>query len=154
MKISERDIILDYRAYSWASPQCMSILPSLMTGATLVFAKKFSRTRFPSWLKGHGITISIGVPAVFNMLLEEEVPLHKRDVPALRFMTSSTAPLMVKNLFRFEEIYGIPINQLAGSSECGVVCVNDPENLNYPEKRKIGSIGNGSFKIVSAHLSI
>jgi len=75
------------------------------------------------------------------MLLEEEVPLHKKDIPSLRFMTSSTAPLMVKNLLRFEEKYRIPINQLAGSSEGGVICMNDPETLSYPEKRKIGSIG-------------
>jgi len=141
MHLTERDVILEYRAYSWASPQCLTILPSLMTGATLVLARKFSRTRFPSWLKDNNITICVGVPATLNMLLEEEVPLHKKDVPSLRFITSSTAPLMVKNLLRFEEKYGILINQLAGSSEGGVICMNDPVNLNYPEKRKIGSIG-------------
>ncbi|MBU2607995.1 MAG: acyl--CoA ligase [Chloroflexi bacterium] len=140
-KVTERDVILDYRAYSWASPQVLSIIPSLMTGATLVFGKKFSHSRFTSWLKDYGITICVGVPAVFNMLLEEDIPLHKRDVPSLRFMTSSTAPLLVRNLLRFEEKYGILINQLAGSSETGWMAVNDPETLNQPEKRKIGSIG-------------
>ncbi|MFC1906470.1 class I adenylate-forming enzyme family protein [Chloroflexota bacterium] len=141
MHLTERDVILEYRAYSWASPQSMTILPSVLTGATLVLARKFSRTRFPSWLKDNDITICIGVPATLNMLLEEEVPLHKKDIPSLRFITSSTAPLMVKNLLRFEEKYGILVNQLAGSSEGGVICMNDPETLNYPEKRKIGSIG-------------
>lgn len=140
-KVTERDVILDYRAYSWASPQVLSIVPSLMTGATLVYGEKFSRSQFPSWLKDYGVTICTGVPAVFNMLLEEEVPLHKRDVPSLRFMTSSTAPLLVKNQLRFEEKYGILINQLAGSSETGWMAVNDPEILNQPDKRKLGSIG-------------
>ena len=135
LKITEQDVILDYRAYSWNSPQILSILPSLYTGATLVFAKKFSRTRWPSWLKDNKVTVCVGVPAVFNMLLEQEVPLHKKDVPSLRFMTSSTAPLLVKNQLRFEERYGIPINQGAGSSETGWMGLNDPEN------RKLGSIG-------------
>ena len=135
LKIIEQDVILDYRAYSWNSPQILSILPSLYVGATLVFAKKFSRTRFPSWLKDNNVTVCVGVPAVFNILLEQKVPLHKRDVPSLRFMTSSTAPLLVKNQLRFEEEYGIPINQGAGSSETGWMGMNDPE------KRRLGSIG-------------
>ena len=141
LKVTEKDVILDYRAYSWASPQVLSIMPSLMTGATLVYGEKFSRSRFLSWLKDYGITICVGVPAVFNMLLEEEIPLHKEDVPSLRFMTSSTAPLLVKNQLRFEEKYGILINQLAGSSETGWMAINDPDILNQPDKRKLGSIG-------------
>jgi len=135
LKVTERDVILDYRAYSWLSPQVLSIQPSLIAGATLVYGRRFSRSRFPSWLKDYGVTICVGVPTVLNMLLEEEVPLHKRDVPSLRFMTSSSAPLLVKNQLRFEEKYGIPINQLAGSSETGWM------GLNVPEKRKLGSIG-------------
>jgi len=140
-KITERDIMLDYRAYSWASTQELSIFPTLMAGATLVFARRFSRSRFVSWLKEYGVTISAGVPTVINFLLEEEVPLHKKDVPALRFMTSSSAPLMLKNLLRFEEKYGIQLNQGAGSSETGWMGLNDPDLLTQPEKRKIGSIG-------------
>ncbi|MBI2979329.1 MAG: acyl--CoA ligase [Chloroflexi bacterium] len=141
LKITDRDIILDYRAYNWESSQNLSILPSLFTGATLVFGRRFSRSRFASWLKDYGVTVCIGVPTVINFLLEKEVPLHKGDVPALRFMTSSSAPLLVKNLLRFEKKYGIPINQLAGSSETNLIGINDPELLNQPEKRRIGSIG-------------
>jgi len=150
LKVTEKDIILEYRAYSWASPQVLSIVPSLLTGATLLYGKKFSRSRFPSWLKDYGVTICVGVPAVFNMLLEEEVPLHKKDVPALRFITSSTSPLLVKNQLRFEEKYGIKINQLAGSSETGWMAINDPDILNQPGKRKLGSIGKAPrYKQVS-----
>lgn len=141
LNITDRDIMLDYRAYSWTSPQQLSILPSLITGATLVYGRRFSRSRFASWLKDYGVTVCIGVPTVINFILEEEVPLHKRDVPSLRFMTSSSAPLSVKNQLRFEEKYGILINQLAGSSETNIIGANNPEDLSHPEKRKIGSIG-------------
>ena len=141
LKVTEKDVVLDYRAYSWNSPQILSILPTLITGATLVFARRFSRSRFTSWLKDYGVTICIGVPTVINFLLEKEVPLRKDDIPSLRFMTSSSAPLMVQNLRRFEEQYGIQLNQLAGSSETNIIGMNDPETLSQPEKRKIGSIG-------------
>jgi acyl-coenzyme A synthetase/AMP-(fatty) acid ligase len=141
MKITENDIILDYRAYNWASTQTLSILPGLIVGATVIFAKGFSRTRFSSWLKEYGVTICIGVPTVLNFLLEKPVALHKKDVPSLRFITSSTAPLLTKNQLEFEKKYGILLNQLAGSAESGVIAINDSEELKHPERRKIGSIG-------------
>jgi long-chain acyl-CoA synthetase len=141
LKITDRDVILDYRAYNWNSPQILSIMPSLFTGATLVYARGFSRSRFPQWLKKYGVTICVGVPTVINMLLEREVELHKRDIPSLRFMTSSSAPLLVRNQLAFEEKYGIPINQQAGSSETAWMALNDPEDFMHPEARKFGSIG-------------
>ncbi len=133
--ITEQDTILDYRAYSWLSPQILSILVTMQAGATLVLGQKFSRSRFPDWLRQHGVTIGVGVPAVINMLVSDPVDIHKKDLPALRFMTSSAAPLSVEKHRGFESIYGIPINQLAGSSEGGWVCANPPE------KRKMGSVG-------------
>ena len=138
--ITERDVMLDYRAYNWNSPQILSIGPCLITGTTLVYGRKFSRSRFASWLKDYKVTICIGVPTVINFLLEQEVPLHKKDVPALKFMTSSSAPLLVKNQLRFEERYGIPINQLAGSSEANLIACNEPFDVALL-KQKIGSIG-------------
>lgn len=133
--LTENDRILEYRAYNWLSAQGLSILSSMITGATLYFGKKFSRSRFFDWLKGHHITISAGVPAVFSMLLNEPVPFHKRDVSALKFITSSSAPLRVEDHVRFEETYGIPINQMMGMSEAGWMAGNPPE------RRKIGSVG-------------
>jgi acyl-coenzyme A synthetase/AMP-(fatty) acid ligase len=133
--ITEDDRILEYRAYNWASPQLLTILSTMMTGATLVLARKFSRSRFPTWLKEHDITISSGVPTVINILVSEPVPLHKRDVPALKFITSSSAPLSQQTHRAFEEIYGIPINQMGGMSEAGWMIGNPPD------RRKMGSVG-------------
>jgi acyl-coenzyme A synthetase/AMP-(fatty) acid ligase len=135
LDITEQDTILDYRAYSWLSPQILSILVTMQAGATLVLGQKFSRSRFPEWLREHGVTIVAGVPTVINILVSDPVDIHKNDVPGLRFMTSSSAPLSVEKHLDFEKIYGIPINQQAGSSEGGWVCVSPPE------KRKIGSAG-------------
>ncbi len=135
LSITEQDTVLDYRAYSWLSPQILSILVTMQAGATLVLGEKFSRSRFPQWLKEYDVTVAVGVPTVINILVADPVEMHKDDLTSLRFMTSSSAPLSVEKNRDFERIYGIPINQLAGSSEGGWVCASPPE------KRKIGSAG-------------
>jgi len=134
-EITENDRVLEYRAYNWLSSQLLTILTCLMKGSTLYFGKKFSRTRFPDWLRKFDITVSSGVPAVFSMLVNEPVPLKKSDVPSLRYMTSSSAPLPVETHLKFEEVYGIPINQMMGMSEAGWMVGNPPA------KKKIGSVG-------------
>jgi acyl-coenzyme A synthetase/AMP-(fatty) acid ligase len=135
MGITEEDRILEYRAYSWASTQLTSILSSMTSGATLILAQKFSRSQFGPWLKENDVTISTGVPAVINILITDPVEVHKEDIPNLKFMTSSSAPLSKEKHRIFEGIYGIPINQMAGMSEAGWM-MGTP-----PEKRKIGSVG-------------
>ena len=133
--ITEEDRVLEYRAYNWASAQLLTILSTMLKGATLYLARRFSRSRFPDWLKKHEITISSGVPAVINMLINEPVPLRKEEVPHLKFITSSSAPLGVESHVKFEEIYKIPIQQMMGMSEAGWMAGNPPA------KRKIGSVG-------------
>lgn len=133
--ISEKDVVLEYRAFNWLSPEALTITPSLLSGATVVIAKRFSRTQFFDWLRDHKITISVGVPAVINMLLEAPVHVKREDFPALRFMTSSSAALFPEKQKEFEARYGFPIVQLMGMTE--VVWIA----LNSPERRKTGSVG-------------
>lgn len=133
--MTESDRVLEYRAYNWASAQLLTILSTMLKGATLYLARKFSRSRFPDWLKKHEITISSGVPAVINMLINEPVPLSKKEVPHLKFITSSSAPLSVESHLKFEETYHIPIQQMMGMSEAGWMVGNPPA------KRKLGSVG-------------
>ena len=133
--MTSQDRVLEYRAYNWASVQLLTVLSCMLTGATLFFAKRFSRRHFPDWLKRYNITISSGVPAVINMLINEPVELKRNDVPSLKYITSSSAPLTIESHMRFEEIYGIPIQQMMGMSEAGWMAGNPPG------RRKIGSVG-------------
>jgi len=135
IEITDKDNVLEYRAYNWASAQLLTILSAMIKGNTLFLGKKFSRTKFPEWLKNFDITVSSGVPAVFSMMIHEPVNLKKADVPSLRFITSSSAPLPEEIHLRFEEQYGIRINQMMGMSEAGWMAGNPPAN------RKIGSVG-------------
>jgi acyl-coenzyme A synthetase/AMP-(fatty) acid ligase len=142
LEMTAADTILDYRHFSWSSPQILSIGPSLLTGATLVFARKFSQARFFDWIRACGVTIAIGIPTVINMLLNRPVAVTKGDLPTLRFMTSSTAPLSVERHLEFERVYGFPIVQLAGGTETGFMCGNSPRG------RKLGSIGRPTLNMI------
>jgi long-chain acyl-CoA synthetase len=101
----------------------------------LVLTQKFSQTRFFEWMQNYGVTVAVGIPAVINMLLARPVAITKAELPTLRFMTSSTAPLSLDKHLEFEAMYGIPIVQLAGGTETGFMCGN------HPDQRKHGSIG-------------
>ncbi|PYM93401.1 MAG: hypothetical protein DME04_11220 [Candidatus Rokuibacteriota bacterium] len=141
LEIGPDDTILDYRHFSWSSPQILSIGPALLTGATLVLARKFSQARFFDWLRDYRVTVAVGIPTVINMLLARPTAVSRADLPALRFMTSSTAPLSVDKHLEFEKTYGIPIVQLAGGTETGFMCGN------HPRARKHGSIGQPTLNL-------
>jgi acyl-coenzyme A synthetase/AMP-(fatty) acid ligase len=134
-EIGPDDRILEYRAYGWESPQILSIGSAHHTGATLVLARKFSQSHFFEWLQRYRITVSAGVPTVINMLLARPVEVRKAELPHLRFITSSTAPLSREKHEEFERRYGIPIVQGCGMTEAGFMAGNPPG------RRQIGSVG-------------
>ena len=124
--LSEADTMLDYRVLSWASPQVMSFGPTLIAGARYVLAPRFSHHRFFDWIRDHGVTISIGVPTVLNMLLDRPLPVRAADLPTLKFITSSSAPLSVERQREFQRRYDIPVIQMCGMTEAGVMGGNPP----------------------------
>ena len=56
-------------------------------------AQRFSRSRFFKWIREYEISFSASVPTMVNMLLNDPPPEADRNVPSLRPMTCSTAPL-------------------------------------------------------------
>jgi acyl-coenzyme A synthetase/AMP-(fatty) acid ligase len=119
LEIGPGDKVFDCRSYSWLSAQHMSLGAPLVSGATCVMAKHFSRSNYFDWLKDHDINVGFVVPTIVNMLLNEPVPITGEDLPHLHFLTSSSAPLLDEQWRAFEEQYGIVLAQSAGSSEGG-----------------------------------
>ena len=135
-KLTEADRMLEFRSLSWASSHMLCLNPALRVGATILLAARFSRSRFFGWLREHVPTMVIGVPTVINMLLEHDpAPEDIAATRRLRFMSSSTAPLMVEQHRRFEDTYGVELVQLYGMSEGGIVASN------HVGARRIGSVG-------------
>ena len=133
--LSADDRTLEYRSFGWNSAQILTLMPWMQVGLTMHMAKRFSRSRFFGWIRKHGITFSAGVPTVVNMLLNEPPPEAERDVPSLRLMTCSTAPLSPEQWENFEELYGVTLLQLYGMSEAGWIC----GNRHY--RRRMGTVG-------------
>jgi acyl-CoA synthetase (AMP-forming)/AMP-acid ligase II len=118
------DRTLEYRSFGWNSAQVLSLMPFLEKGLTMHIARRFSHSRFFEWIKTYGITFAAGVPTVLNMLLNTPLGFTAKDVPTLRLMTCSTAPLTLEQWVRFEEMYGVKLLQMYGMSEAGWMCGN------------------------------
>jgi acyl-coenzyme A synthetase/AMP-(fatty) acid ligase len=113
------DRIYDYRSFNWASAQMLSALGTLSVGATLLLGRKFSRSRFFADIRKFEATVATGNPTVLNLLAQGDDAVTGRDLPHLRFITSSSAPLLLADWQRFERRFGIPVAQGYGSSETG-----------------------------------
>jgi acyl-CoA synthetase (AMP-forming)/AMP-acid ligase II len=133
--ISAADRIYDFRSFNWASAQLFGVLGPLCRGATLVMRKKFSATQFFDDIRAHGVTVAAGNPTTINMLLGAGHTIGAADVPTLRFLTSSSAPLPEPEWRRFEERFGIPVAQSYGSSETAWIAINPGR------ERRFGTVG-------------
>jgi acyl-coenzyme A synthetase/AMP-(fatty) acid ligase len=133
--LTEDDRTLEYRSFGWNSAQVLTLMPFLQKGLTVHLAKRFSHSRFFEWVRQHGITFSAGVPTVLNMLLNKPLGFTAKDIPTLRLMSCSTAPLTAQQWTQFEEMYGVTLLQMYGMSETGWVC----GNRHYA--KKMGTVG-------------
>ena len=133
--LTANDRTLEYRSFGWNSAQVLSLMPFLETGLTLHIARRFSHSRFFEWIRQYGITFAAGVPTVLNMLLHKPLGYTAEDLPTLRLMSCSTAPLTAQQWVQFEQMYGVKLLQMYGMSEAGWVC----GNRTY--KNRIGTVG-------------
>jgi acyl-CoA synthetase (AMP-forming)/AMP-acid ligase II len=133
--LTAEDRTLEYRSFGWNSAQVLSLGPWILTGLSMYISRRFSRSRFFDWIKTHEITFSAGVPTVVNILLNEPTGITAGDIPSLRLMTCSTAPLSPEQWKRFEDMYGVTLLQLYGMSEAGWIC----GNRHY--RRRMGTVG-------------
>jgi long-chain acyl-CoA synthetase len=133
--IARDDRLYDFRPFSWNSAQTLGGLATLNRGATLVLAEKFSASRFFQHVRDHAVTIATGNPTTINILLNGEQKAHRDDLPKLRFVTSSSAPLLLEEWKRFEQKFGIPVAQGCGASEVSWIAAIPGE------QRRFGRVG-------------
>jgi long-chain acyl-CoA synthetase len=129
------DRIYDFRSFNWCSAQVLSALGPLYRGATLILGRKFTRSRYFQHVAEFGATITAGNPTTINMLLNGDDTLNADASPSLRFVISSSAPLLSEDWRRFEQRFGIPIAQSYGCSEIGWIATNPGQN------RHLGTVG-------------
>ncbi len=133
--ISAEDRLYDFRPFSWNSAQTLGGLSVVNRGATLILGEKFSVSRFFQHVREHDVTIAAGNPTTINMLLNSEQNAHGDRLPKLRFVTSSSAPLLLEEWKRFEQKFGIPVAQGCGASEVSWIAAIPGE------QRRLGKVG-------------
>jgi long-chain acyl-CoA synthetase len=133
--ITADDRVYDFRSFNWASAQLLGALVPVNRGATLVMTGKFSASRFFHHIRDHGVTVAAGNPTTINILLNTATDAQRDNLPSLRFITSSSAPLTIEEWRRFETRFGIPIAQGYGSSETGWIAAVPGE------QRRLGTVG-------------
>ncbi len=120
--------------------ECVTLIPTLMSGGSVVIPHGFLVSEFWNWLDDYRCTWSAIVPTIVAQLLDWKDP--KADNRAacferIRFLRSSSAPLSPSLHREFLEKFKLPLIQAMGSSEAGNVFSNPvPPGVN-----KIGSPG-------------
>lgn len=149
LALGPHDRLLEYRPFDWYSAQILSLMPFLQLGLTLCVARRFSRSHFVRWIAQYAVSVSVGVPAVINILLEAPVEVAAGALDGLRAMSCSSAPLSPLQWQRFEQRYGIRLLNLYGSSEAGWMCGN---RLDGSRIGTVGTaIGENYFDLVDAN---
>ena len=122
--------------FSHINAPVVSLSATLLAGASLVIAPRFSRSRFWEWIEQEHVTWASVVPTIIAVLLQTEKPDW---LPGeLRFIRTASAPLPAFHLRAFESRFGIPVIETYGLSEAASQVAANPAP---PERHKPGSVG-------------
>jgi len=100
--------------------ECVTLMPTLISGGSVVIPQRFSVSRFWDWLDEYRCTWSAVVPTIISQLLDWKDPNADNRAELfhrLRFLRSSSAPLAPSLHREFMEKFKILLIQAMGSSE-------------------------------------
>jgi amino acid adenylation domain-containing protein len=120
--------------------ECVTLLPTLTSGGSVVIPHGFAVSEFWDWLDDYRCTWSALVPTIISQLLDWKDPKAENRAAAfqrIRFLRSSSAPLSPALHREFVEKFRLPLIQAMGSTEAGNVFSNPAP----PGTNKIGSPG-------------
>ena len=120
--------------------ECVTLVPTLMSGGAVVIPHRFSVSQFWDWLEEHRCTWSAIVPTIVSQLLDWQDPRagdREATFQRIRFLRSSSAPLSPSLHREFLDKFNLHLIQAMGSSEAG----NIFSNPQRPGENKIGSPG-------------
>ncbi len=120
---------------------CVSLMSTLVNGASIVVPPRFSVSRFWDQVIGQGCTWFSAVPTQYQYLLraaEAEGPPPREALRKVRFARSASAPLSPEVHRAFEELFGLVLIETMGLTECSAQISSNPMP---PGIRKYGSPG-------------
>jgi malonyl-CoA/methylmalonyl-CoA synthetase len=138
-EISEKDVLCHALPLFHVHGLCFALHTALLSGVHVVMLDRFDPLKVLDVLARKEIdracTVFMAVPAMYTRLLDA-MEGNPRDFSHIRLLTSGSAPLLVKDFHRIEQMFGRQPVEREGMSETGM-------NFSNPLKgeRKPGSIG-------------
>jgi amino acid adenylation domain-containing protein len=120
--------------------ECVTLIPTLMSGGSVVIPHGFVVSEFWNWLDDYRCTWSALVPTIISQLLDWKDPKTESRAAAfqrIRFLRTSSAPLSPSLHREFLDKFKLLLIQAMGSTETG----SPFSNPLPPGKNKIGSPG-------------
>ena len=120
--------------------ECVTLIPTLLSGGSVVVPSRFSVSHFWDWLDEYRCTWAALVPTIISQLLDWKDPQADSRQAAfsrIRFFRSSSAPLAPSLHREFLDRFKLLLIQAMGSTEAG----NMFSNPLPPGENKIGSPG-------------
>lgn len=96
------------------------LLGALMSGATLYLAPRFDPVAALAALEKEHLTVVLGAPGMFSLLADyaKLKGLKTLKFPSLRIISSSGAPLQPVVKEQVEQLFGMPLHNGYGVTEC------------------------------------
>ena len=139
-ELTAEDISLLVLPLYHINAECVTLIPTLLSGGTVVVPQRFGVSRFWDWIDDYRCTWSALVPTIISELVNWQDPENDKRQAALsriRFFRSSSAPLAPSLHREFVNKFKVPLLQAMGSTEGGNVFSNPAP----PRENKIGSPG-------------
>ncbi|MEV8436035.1 class I adenylate-forming enzyme family protein [Actinosynnema sp. NPDC051121] len=123
LELTPADVVLCALPLSHCHGIDVLTLPTLLAGGTVAFARagRLTGRGLARSIERHGVTVMSGLPVMYQLLTSA----HGAPASALRTLRtaiSGSAPLPVSTQERFAARYGLPLRQVYGLSEIGVIC--------------------------------
>ena len=135
---SDRDMLLHILPLFHVHGLNVATLGCLYAGATMIMFEKFEPRRVWETLTSSNCTLFMGVPTIYQRLLNEWEKLEPQpDLRTMRLFISGSAPLSDQQFYQFENITGFRILERYGMTETGM---NASNHINS-EHRKAKSVG-------------
>ena len=124
------DRLLGVLPMSHAVGLSVVLLGTLVSGATLYMSPRFDPMTARKTLEQ--VTVALGTPAMFSQVLDYAKlrKLATLKFPALRIISSSGAPLHADLKAKVEQLFGLPLHNGYGITECSPTIAQ--ANVEFP----------------------
>lgn len=141
LKFTSEDIVIATLPMFHVFGLTVAINATLMKGASIAIVPRFSSSDVFQIAKQYGATVFVGVPTMYNFLLQHEGDVN--DFKTIRLAISGGASMPVALLHSFEKKFNVTVFEGYGLSEAApVTCFNSVDR-----PRKLGSIGTSIVNV-------